>query len=167
MRYSVHKILETYLHTCIQTDRHFQKIVKSCSEHLKICKSIENWVSKIQYFLLMYVEESKNIYFLLLFEFSIKSNSLQYYLLFKVCGRLENYLMLLLQYLDFITLFSLLVTFYTNISRQLRISQENSLKVCFICLLTMCQRKFLQYVLLRNRIATLYSKNFTLNCMTF
>ena len=43
LRYSVHKILETY----IQTDRLFLKMIKSCSGHLKTCKSIENWMSKI------------------------------------------------------------------------------------------------------------------------
>ena len=30
-----------------QTDRHFPKIVKSCSGHPKTCKSIKNWKSKI------------------------------------------------------------------------------------------------------------------------
>ena len=29
------------------TNRHFLKMVKSCSGHLKTCKSIENWMSKI------------------------------------------------------------------------------------------------------------------------
>ena len=30
-----------------QTDRHFVKIVKSCSRHSKMCKSIKNRMSKI------------------------------------------------------------------------------------------------------------------------
>ena len=29
------------------TDRHFPEIVKSCSGHPKMCKSIKNWKSKI------------------------------------------------------------------------------------------------------------------------
>ena len=47
LSYSVHKILKTYRQTDWQTNRHFLKIVKSCSGHLKTCKSIENRKSKI------------------------------------------------------------------------------------------------------------------------
>ena len=45
------------------TDRHFPKIVKSCSGHPKTCKSIENRKSKIctkPIFCSTYIEESKN-----------------------------------------------------------------------------------------------------------
>ena len=47
LSYSVHKILETYRQTERQTDRHFLIMDKSCLGHLKTCKAIENWISKI------------------------------------------------------------------------------------------------------------------------
>ena len=48
----------------MHTDRHFLKMVKSCSGHFKTCKCIKNTRSQkfsaIQCFFLVYVEESKN-----------------------------------------------------------------------------------------------------------
>ena len=47
-----------------QTDRHFLKMVKSCSGRLKPCKSSKTGCQKfprIQYFLLMYAEKVKSI----------------------------------------------------------------------------------------------------------
>ena len=43
LRYSVHKILETYIHIY----RYFLKMIKSYSGHFKTCKPIENRMSKI------------------------------------------------------------------------------------------------------------------------
>ena len=49
--YTYHKIFvahtQTHKQTHRQRDRHFPEIVKSCSGHLKLCKSIENRKSKI------------------------------------------------------------------------------------------------------------------------
>ena len=46
-------------------DRHFSEIAKSCSGHLKTCKSIKNRKSKIctkPILSSIYIEESKNIH---------------------------------------------------------------------------------------------------------
>ena len=54
-----------HTHTDTQTGRHFSEIVKSCSEHPKTCKSIENWKSKICTKPILsstYIEESKKKY---------------------------------------------------------------------------------------------------------
>ena len=51
-----------HTHTDTQTDRHFPKIVKSCSGHPRTCKSIKNQKSKICTEPLLsstYIEESK------------------------------------------------------------------------------------------------------------
>ena len=51
-------------HTERQTDRHFPKIVKSCSGHPKACKSIKNRKSKIctkQILSSTYIEESNKL----------------------------------------------------------------------------------------------------------
>ena len=55
-----HRHTDTQTHR--QTDRHFPKIVKSCSGHPKTCKSIENRKSKIYTKSILsstYIEESK------------------------------------------------------------------------------------------------------------
>ena len=51
-----------HTHRDTQTDRHFPKIVKSCSRNPKTCKSIKNRKSKIctKSILSSYVEGSKN-----------------------------------------------------------------------------------------------------------
>ena len=60
-------VLELYFpqNFCLtHTDRHFPEIVKSCSEHPKTCKSIENRKSKICTIPILsstYIEESKKI----------------------------------------------------------------------------------------------------------
>ena len=46
-RYTCHKIFVTHIQTHRQTDRHFPKMVKTCSGCLKTCKSIKNRKSKI------------------------------------------------------------------------------------------------------------------------
>ena len=58
-------VLELHLpqNFCLtHTDKHFSEIVKSCSEHLKTCKSIKNWKLKIctePILSSIYTEESK------------------------------------------------------------------------------------------------------------
>ena len=66
LRYSVDKILETYIQTIRPIGRHFQKIVKSCSGYPKTCKSVKNRKSIIFFTIpilssyIYNIEENKN-----------------------------------------------------------------------------------------------------------